>query len=308
MYIDESFISVILFFMAISPTDEAMFRLQIFAELEALIDVSGGFLTHKELLNFQLNGERFPLIEVQGGIRNPRDFASTLSIVNDFHSEYRNTLDDNGILRYHFRSGDPEKSFNKKLRVAFESRTPIILFNKPAPNMYIPVIGAQIVGEDLADGIVFVASGGDLALAFEAKAIDKSYVMRLTMQRMHQPAFRAVVLKAYKQSCAICRLNHAELLDAAHITPDSDPNGLPEVPNGLALCKIHHAAYDKKFLGIDGDYKVHINEKLLQERDGPMLQHGLVEMNGSFLQLPSRKPDRPDGERLNLRFQEFIGQ
>jgi putative restriction endonuclease len=294
--------------MTLDATDEAHFRLRVFAELERRLDLAGGYLTHAELRNFEMDGQRFPLIEAQGGIRNPRGLSATLSIVNDFQSDYRNKLDEDGILHYFFRAGGAAKSFNKKLRVAYELNTPIIVFNKPEPNMYIPVIGAQIVGEDLAMDQILVASGGDLALAFEAKAINREYVQRLTMQRMHQPAFRAVIMRAYKKSCAICRLNHVELLDAAHITPDSDPNGLPEIPNGLALCKIHHAAYDKRFLGIDGDYKVHINEKLLQEEDGPMLKHGLVEMNGSFLQLPTRKIDRPDGERLNLRFQEFIGQ
>src|SRR3989304_615457 len=45
---------------------------------------------------------------------------------------------------------------------------------------------------------------------------------------MHQQEFR--------QECAICRLRHEELLDAAHILPDGHPRGEPVVPNGLALC------------------------------------------------------------------------
>ena len=35
----------------------------------------------------------------------------------------------------------------------------------------------------------------------------------------------------------MCRLHHEELLDAAHILPDAHPLGLPNVSNGLALCK-----------------------------------------------------------------------
>jgi predicted restriction endonuclease len=41
---------------------------------------------------------------------------------------------------------------------------------------------------------------------------------------------------------------HAALLDAAHIILDTEPQGEPTVRNGLALCKIHHAAYDRKGL------------------------------------------------------------
>jgi hypothetical protein len=39
-----------------------------------------------------------------------------------------------------------------------------------------------------------------------------------------------------------------ELLDAAHILPDGHPKGEPVVPNGLALCKLHHAAFDRQRL------------------------------------------------------------
>ena len=88
---------------------------------------------------------------------------------------------------------------------------------------------------------------------------------------------------AYNESCAVCSLHHRELLDAAHIIPDSDPlgRGVPVVANGLALCKIHHAAYDANILGIRPDYVVEIHHRLLDEIDGPMLRHGLQKHHGT---------------------------
>lgn len=71
------------------------------------------------------------------------------------------------------------------------------------------------------------------------------------------------------------RPQHRELLDAAHITGDPQPHGLQIATNGLALCKIHHAAYDTNVLGIRPDVVVQIHERLLTEIDGPMLLHGL---------------------------------
>jgi len=41
------------------------------------------------------------------------------------------------------------------------------------------------------------------------------------------------------------------------------------VPNGLALCKIHHAAFDMNILGIRPDHVVEIRTDVLEERDGP---------------------------------------
>ena len=75
--------------------------------------------------------------------------------------------------------------------------------------------------------------------------------------------------------------------------------------NGLSLCKIHHAAYDVHLLGISPDHGIHINRALLEETDGPMLRHGLQEMHGRTLVLPSRRSDRPDRARLETRWAEF---
>nr|WP_306428060.1 HNH endonuclease [Brevibacterium sp. 50QC2O2] len=58
--------------------------------------------------------------------------------------------------------------------------------------------------------------------------------------------------------CAVCSLAHPQLLDAAHIIDDSDEHGIASVVNGLALCKIHHAAYDKFFMGIRPDYVIEL--------------------------------------------------
>ena len=82
-------------------------------------------------------------------------------------------------------------------------------------------------------------------------------------------------MRAYRTRCAMCRLRHGELLDGAHILEDRHERGLPEVPNGLALCKIHHSAYDLNILGIDPEYRVHVSEKVLDEHDGPMLRYGI---------------------------------
>ena len=134
----------------------------------------------------------------------------------------------------------------------------------------------------------------------------RRYVERVVKQRVHQPEFRGKVLLAYENQCAVCHLRHPELLDAAHILPDSHPEGRAVVTNGLSLCKIHHGAYDADFLGIDPDYKVHIKIDLLEERDGPMLRHGLQEMHGSTLSVPQQRIKRPSRENLAERFAVFV--
>ena len=74
--------------------------------------------------------------------------------------------------------------------------------------------------------------------------------------------------------------------------------------NGLPLSKIHHAAFDADLIGIDPDYRVHVSGHLLEQRDGPMLE-ALKQLQGSVLHLPKRVGDRPDRDRLAVRFERF---
>ena len=152
---------------------------------------------------------------------------------------------------------------------------------------------------------------GDLdaiVLTAMRKEPQRRYALRLAKQRLHQPAFRTRVLLAYRTRCAVCELKHGSLLDAAHIIPDSAEHGTPTTPNGLALCKIHHAAFDQQMLGISPDYVVHIDRELLEEVDGPMLRHGLQEMHGRTLTLPTRPADRPDQDLLASRWDLFANR
>ena len=76
--------------------------------------------------------------------------------------------------------------------------------------------------------------------------------------------------------------------------------------NGLALCKIHHGAFDANIIGISPEYVVHVRESVLQTFDGPTLQHSIKEMNGERLrQLPAIRSERPDRDLLADRFDTF---
>ena len=97
-------------------------------------------------------------------------------------------------------------------------------------------------------------------------------------------------------------------MDAAHITPDNDETSSTSVTNGLSLCKIHHTAYDINIVGIDPDYTVHVRPDILAEKDGPMLEHGIKEMDQGKLWVPSVPKEQPDPARLENRYKEFLNQ
>lgn len=136
-------------------------------------------------------------------------------------------------------------------------------------------------------------------------SLERRYALRAVQQRLHQASFRQAVIAAYQGRCALSGLPEPMLLDAAHIVADSDERlGQPVVPNGIPLSKIHHAAFDAHLIGIDPDYKLHVSERLLGQRDGPMLE-ALKQLQGGRIHLPGRTRDHPDRERLAIRFERF---
>jgi putative restriction endonuclease len=115
------------------------------------------------------------------------------------------------------------------------------------------------------------------------------------------------VLAAYRHQCALCRLKHDELLDAAHIIPDAEPEGEPVISNGLALCRLHHTAFDRFFIGVRPDYTVHVRPDLLEEEDGPTLEHAIQGLHGVRISLPRRRVDLPSVVLLAHRYERFLG-
>lgn len=290
----------------VGVSSQARLRLRIFAELERLSESRGGFLTWQELTSFEIDGVKRPLVG-QRGIHNPAYFDHTLSIMSSPDGPYDDKVGPDGLLQYAFEAGDPLGGANRKLRQAMIDQVPIILFERPIENVWIPIIPAYVVDENLELRYFLVAIGEEFRAVQRAgmDGLEKHYVERLVKQRVHQPVFRARVINAYQDSCAICRLRHRELLDAAHIIPDSDPRSTAEISNGLSLCKIHHAAYDRDFVGIDPNYRVHVNRALLLETDGPMLRHGLQDMHGNQITLPTAVKNRPNRDYLADKFAIF---
>lgn len=84
------------------------------------------------------------------------------------------------------------------------------------------------------------------------------------MRKVRDPQFRQLVLRAYNYECAICGFNMRHdnasvALEAAHIKWKQF-GGPCEIPNGLALCAIHHKAFDKGSIGLDDSMRVLVSE------------------------------------------------
>lgn len=285
---------------------ELHLRELIFERLDELV-AEQGVVTRAQLESLQVGTVTRRVIDQSRGIWNPKDFAATLSVVSSPDGPYADTHISETLFAYDYRAGSTDGD-NLKLRRAYELGLPIILLRKIATAVYVPVYPAYVVADDTENRCFMIALDEGFRTVSDPlhlKPIERIYAMRSMKQRLHQPEFRGRVLHAYEQRCTICALKHGRLLDAAHIIADDKPHGVPAVDNGLSLCKIHHAAYDANLLGISPDYVVRINSELMAEIDGPMLEHGLKEMDGRGLTLPKRRVDRPSKDRLAERFNEF---
>lgn len=266
------------------------------------------------LQEFTFAGERIHLASQQG-IFKPASLDLPISIRTapprpDGTQPYADELDEHNFVRYRYRGTDINHRENQLLRAARDAGVPLIYLLGVAPGLYM-AHGATVVDDDPSDlafsvaltPVDSMAAGAPLDVQSISRVAQGHY-MRLVRQRAAQAAFRVVVLDAYRRRCTICRLGHEELLDAAHIIPDAT-GGEAIVTNGLALCKIHHAAYDSNILGVRPDYVTEVRTDILEEIDGPMLRHGLQEVHGRAIQLPRSPQKRPDREKLERRYEAF---
>jgi putative restriction endonuclease len=266
-----------------------------------------GVVTRAELEALPVGNETRRIIDRNRGIWNPQNMLATLSVVSNPAGPYADTHVGESLFAYDYRAGSTDGD-NKKMRRAYELGLPIILLRTIRPGAFVPVFPVYVVKDDIDNRKFILALDESLRFVIDPlhlQPIEREYAIRAIKQRLHQPEFRGRIMIAYNESCAVCALKRGKLLDAAHIIGDEKPHGIPVVENGLSMCKIHHAAYDTNLLGISPDYVVRINGDLMDENDGPMLRHGLQEMNGRPITLPNRPSDRPSKERLAERFEEF---
>lgn len=268
---------------------------------------SGGVVSRRELEVFEYDGMPLKLIDHSRGIRNPVQLAATISVMHSPSGPYDDDVETaDGLLRYAYRAAATD-SDNRKLREAQRLGLPFILLRKIADGVFVPIYPVYVV-EDRPTERCFILALDESLRVLAGGELDepqRRYAERVTRQRLHQTVFRARVIRAYGQACGICRLRHIPLLDAAHILPDTHPQGRPVVSNGIGLCKIHHAAFDHNILGIRPDLKIEVRPDILAEVDGPMLRHGLQEMSGVTLAIPVHRREQPDVDGLEERYAQF---
>lgn len=122
------------------------------------------------------------------------------------------------------------------------------------------------------------------------------------MQAYRDAQFRPRVLRAYRYQCCVCSAA-LKLVDAAHIVPVADPRSSDEVTNGIALCRLHHGAYDNGLLGVQSDFSVVLNPEKVEQLQVIGLASGLEEFRQRLparIEIPPVAETRPNADNLVL--------
>jgi len=94
----------------------------------------------------------------------------------------------------------------------------------------------------------------------------KKFVKVTKEASLRSRGFRQAIIEAYDCKCAVCglKINSPDSLlwevEAAHIVPHSS-KGKDDIWNGVALCHLHHWAFDVGWFTLLDDYKIQLSSK-----------------------------------------------
>ena len=124
-------------------------------------------------------------------------------------------------------------------------------------------------------------------------AESRRYAVLSTKRALRDTGFRKRVLTAYGQSCAMCGIQ-LRLLDGAHILPAAHPDSTDGTDNGVALCALHHRAFDRALVTFDFNYRIHVNENMANEMRATEHAGGLEMFKNALRPVLTLPPDRRD--------------
>ena len=162
----------------------------------------------------------------------------------------------------------------------------------------------------LHDDIRTVAGFPDEFLVRDPAGLPYGLIAPRAPTPMRDPNFRRAILQAYEFRCAVCGFDLSLEgdpfgLEAAHIKWHA-VGGPSKVPNGLALCSIHHKALDRGALGlapVAGEFRVLVSSKVCGESEAAQW---FWECHSGPLRLPRSSELKPKAEFVKWHAREVF--
>lgn len=125
-------------------------------------------------------------------------------------------------------------------------------------------------------------------------------VMSTALRLLRDHRFGETVLTAYAHRCAFCGVQ-LRLLDAAHILPVAHPDSNDMVTNGVALCALHHRAYDMALVTFDQTFAILVSHSMRIELAANGRDGGLAAFEAALspaLLLPQAQVNHPSPQMI----------
>lgn len=234
-------------------------------------------------------------LEIYGGVPGifvPREETKTLTTPDGIAVSLLNTgrhytdeITDTGAI-YHYpttnRAPAQDQSEIDAAKAAYRAGLPVFVITPGNKSTTRTVHRGYIEDLDDANRVMLVtftdgelpqppAAGAveaveELPLPFNTTADDDEVPTFSTRRnRPNQVRFAFDVFKRYGTGCAVCVVDVAGLVQAAHLVAKSK-KGSDDARNGLPLCANHHVAFDRGYWCVDPDLKLHA------QADGPALE------------------------------------
>ena len=147
---------------------------------------------------------------------------------------------------------------------------------------------------------------------------EKKVIKVTTEAALRTRGFRQAVIEAYLCKCAICgmKLNSPDFLswevEAAHIVPHSF-QGRDDIWNGLALCHLHHWAFDVGWFALRDNYTTYVSSRVhsLPSDFGRLGDYEFVRalsIKSTRIFLPSRRDLHPHRNAIQWHRQNIFHQ
>jgi putative restriction endonuclease len=218
------------------------------------------------------------------GIEPLRKAATT----GDFVLLERSTLRDDMFRITLVKKSDPKHDW-----VASKAKTKAIVLDLSSPPVQLPAVDAALAEIEAKASAPFEL--------FDDMAQWIPQGLRVARAK----AFSRVVAAAYGQRCAMCGqgMSHPSgrtEIESAHIVSRS-VRGADDVRNGLALCRVHHWAFDNYLVGIRPDGSLEVP----QAAAAMIGNESLASLNGAKLIVPSDPAHRPHPDALTWASTRF---
>jgi putative restriction endonuclease len=297
------------------------FKLRIFREAESyslLIYIwslthGGGAARPKNEYRIQMTGVDFPLQSAAGFRTLVLGWHEELGVFAGFDvQKHQRSTSRSPSIQIHFdtlkeaaqRRLSFQRKGNEEIAVAF---APDLFGGYVAQQENLHEFAQQPSEMQVLEEVVAAESLSEQLLQTLPAA--RQTVVRAVTIRQRESSFRSRVLDAYEHACAICDLQ-LDLLEAAHIIPVYSDESNDLTSNGLALCALHHKAYDLALLRVDENFRIFPNERKIESlrRKGhlgglALFQQALREE----IRLPAEAINRPRPEylRRGLELRDF---